>query len=74
MVLDLSLIHIYKIPLLFLELFSLYLHLFLNYLFYYFHLVQNYILGKSVAEQDLPDKEKTQNIYIKEALLLIPVH
>ena len=30
----------------------------------------NYILGKSVAEQDLPDKEKTQNIYIKEALLL----
>ena len=30
----------------------------------------NYILGRSVAEQDLPDKEKTQNIYIKEALLL----
>ena len=30
----------------------------------------NYILGKSVAEQDLPDNEKTQNIYIKEALLL----
>lgn len=30
----------------------------------------NYILGKSVAEQALPDKEKTQNIYIKEALLL----
>ena len=30
----------------------------------------NYILGKSAAEQDLPDKEKTQNIYIKEALLL----
>lgn len=30
----------------------------------------NYILGKSVAEQDLPDKAKTQNIYIKEALLL----
>lgn len=30
----------------------------------------NFILGKSVAEQDLPDKEKTQNIYIKEALLL----
>jgi len=30
----------------------------------------NYILGKSVAEHDLPDNEKTQNIYIKEALLL----
>ena len=30
----------------------------------------NYILGKSVAEHDLPDDEKTQNIYIKEALLL----
>ena len=30
----------------------------------------NYILGKSVAEQDLPDNEKTQKIYIKEALLL----
>ena len=30
----------------------------------------NFILGKSVAEQDLPDNEKTQNIYIKEALLL----
>ena len=32
--------------------------------------VVNFILGKSVAEQDLPDNEKTQNIYIKEALLL----
>ena len=30
----------------------------------------NFILGKSVAEHDLPDNEKTQNIYIKEALLL----
>lgn len=30
----------------------------------------NFILGKSVTEHDLPDKEKTQNIYIKEALLL----
>ncbi len=30
----------------------------------------NFILGKSVAEHDLPDKEKTQNIFIKEALLL----
>lgn len=30
----------------------------------------NYILGKSVAEHDLTDNEKTQNIYIKEALLL----
>ena len=30
----------------------------------------NFILGKSVAEHDLPDKEKTQSIYIKEALLL----
>jgi len=30
----------------------------------------NFILGKSVAEHDLPDNEKTQNVYIKEALLL----
>ncbi len=30
----------------------------------------NFIIGKSVAERDLPDKEKTQSIYIKEAFLL----
>ena len=30
----------------------------------------NFILGKSVAEHNLDDKDKTQNIYIKEALLL----
>lgn len=30
----------------------------------------NFILGKNVAEYDLPEKEKTQNVYIKEALLL----
>jgi len=30
----------------------------------------NFILGKNVADHDLSDKEKTQNIYIKEALLL----
>lgn len=30
----------------------------------------NFLLGKSVAEHDLPDKERTQNVYIKEALLL----
>ena len=30
----------------------------------------NFLLGKSVVEHDLPDKEKTQNVYIKEALLL----
>ena len=30
----------------------------------------NCLLGKSVAEHNLPDKERTQNIYIKEALLL----
>jgi len=30
----------------------------------------NYILGKSVAEHELPDNEKTQNVYVKEALLL----
>lgn len=30
----------------------------------------NFILGRSVAEHDLPEKERTQNVYIKEALLL----
>ena len=30
----------------------------------------NFLLGKSVAEHNLLDKEKTQNVYIKEALLL----
>ena len=30
----------------------------------------NFLLGKSVAEHDLPDQEKAQNVYIKEALLL----
>ena len=30
----------------------------------------NFLLGKSVAERDLPDAEKTQTVYIKEALLL----
>ena len=30
----------------------------------------NFILGKSVAEYELPDDEKTQNVFIKEALLL----
>ena len=30
----------------------------------------NFILGKSVAEHDLPEKERTQYIYVKEALLL----
>ena len=30
----------------------------------------NYILGKRVAEHELPDNEKTQNVYMKEALLL----
>ena len=30
----------------------------------------NFILGKSVAEYNLPDNEKTQNVFIKEALLL----
>lgn len=30
----------------------------------------NFLLGKSVAEHHLPDKEKTPNVYIKEALLL----
>ena len=30
----------------------------------------NFLLGKSVAEHELPDAEKTQTVYIKEALLL----
>ncbi len=30
----------------------------------------NFLLGKSVLEKDLEDREKTQNKYIKEALLL----
>lgn len=30
----------------------------------------NFLLGKNVAEYTLPENEKTQNIYIKEALLL----
>ena len=30
----------------------------------------NFLLGKSVSEHDKPDDEKTQNVYIKEALLL----
>ena len=30
----------------------------------------NFLLGKSVAEHDLPEKKRTQNVYIKEALLL----
>lgn len=30
----------------------------------------NFILGKSVADHDLPENERTQNNYIKEALLL----
>ena len=30
----------------------------------------NFILGKSVTEHDLPENERTQNLYIKEALLL----
>ena len=30
----------------------------------------NFILGKSIADHDLPENERTQNIYIKEALLL----
>lgn len=30
----------------------------------------NFLLGQSVAERGLPDNEKTQNVYIKEALLL----
>ncbi len=30
----------------------------------------NFMLGKSVAEQSLPENQRTQNIFIKEALLL----
>lgn len=30
----------------------------------------NFLLGKSVAEHELPDAEKTRNVYIREALLL----
>ena len=30
----------------------------------------NFLLGKSVAEHSLPENERTQNVYIKEALLL----
>ena len=30
----------------------------------------NFLLGKSVDEHDLPEKERTQSVYIKEALLL----
>ena len=30
----------------------------------------NFILGKSVADHALPENERTQNVYIKEALLL----
>lgn len=30
----------------------------------------NFILGKNVAEHNLPDDKKTQNVYIKEALML----
>ena len=30
----------------------------------------NFLLGQSVAERGLPDSEKAQNVYIKEALLL----
>lgn len=30
----------------------------------------NFLLGKQIEEKDLPDKEKTHNIFIKEALLL----
>ena len=30
----------------------------------------NFILGKSVADHSLPENERTQNVYIKEALLL----
>ena len=30
----------------------------------------NFLLGKSVAEHALPENERTQNVYIKEALLL----
>ncbi len=30
----------------------------------------NFLLGKSVAEHDLPENERTQSVFIKEALLL----
>ena len=30
----------------------------------------NFILGKNVADHDLPENERTQNVFIKEALLL----
>lgn len=30
----------------------------------------NFLLSRRVVENDLPDKEKTHNVYIKEALLL----
>ena len=30
----------------------------------------NFILGKSIADHDLPENGRTQNVYIKEALLL----
>lgn len=30
----------------------------------------NFILGKNVAERDLPEKERTQCVFVKEALLL----
>ena len=30
----------------------------------------NFLLGKSVAEHDLPENKRTQTVYIKEALLL----
>lgn len=30
----------------------------------------NFILGKNVAERDLPEKERTQYVFVKEALLL----
>ena len=30
----------------------------------------DFLLGKSAAEHDLPEKERTQNVFIKEALLL----
>lgn len=30
----------------------------------------NFLLGKSVAEHDVADAEKSRNVYVKEALLL----
>ena len=30
----------------------------------------NFILGKNIAERDLPEKERTQYVFVKEALLL----